>query len=280
MAYTKLSYIQSTGTQYIDTGYYASDTTKIEISFTNNISDNVYFLGGRTSWGTKSYALYYEENVYKSVFQSYAYSKVSTIGYILAILEPPTLIVNDKTYTGDIPTAYTCEYSMYIFCVNNKGNPYKNSSINLHYMKIWDNGSLIRDFIPVLDENNVACLYDKVSRAYYYNAGSGDFIAGDPIVPPTITVGTPTKTKISRVEGYDQSVVTFTSDMDLQAWEARATIPGVTPARGVGLFVESGTSLSANTEATIYVDDEELTNGDTEYTITVYGQSTGGEWST
>ena len=99
------------------------------------------------------------------------------------------------------------------------------------------------------------------------------------LIAPILTIGTPSKTKISRVEGYDQSVVTFTSDIDLQAWEARATLPGVTPARGVGLLVESGTTLSANTEATIYVDDEELTNGDNEYTITVYGQSTGGEWS-
>lgn len=97
--------------------------------------------------------------------------------------------------------------------------------------------------------------------------------------PPTITVGTPSRTIISDEDGYDQCVCTFQSDMDLQAWEARATKSGTTPARGVGLLVESGTTLSADTDATIYVDNEELTNGDGEYTITVYGQSTGGVWS-
>ena len=96
---------------------------------------------------------------------------------------------------------------------------------------------------------------------------------------PVITVGTPSRTIISDESGYDQCVCTFRSDMDLQAWEARATKSGTTPARGVGLLVESGTTLAANTDATIYVDDEELTNGDGEYTITVYGQSTGGVWS-
>ena len=97
--------------------------------------------------------------------------------------------------------------------------------------------------------------------------------------PPVITVGTPSRTRISDETGYDQSVCTFTSDLDLQAWEARATKAGVTPARGVGLLVESGTSLRAGVSATVYVDDEELTNGDGEYTITVYGQSTAGVWS-
>lgn len=96
---------------------------------------------------------------------------------------------------------------------------------------------------------------------------------------PVITVGTPSRSIISDESGYDQCACTFQSDIDLQAWEARATKAGTTPARGVGLLVESGTTLAANTNATVYVDNEELTNGDGEYTITVYGQSTGGVWS-
>ncbi|MBR5604829.1 MAG: hypothetical protein IKW70_00165, partial [Verrucomicrobia bacterium] len=62
------------------------------------------------------------------------------------------------------------------------------------------------------------------------------------------------------------------------AWEARAT-KGVTPARGVGLLVESGTTLAAGATGTVVVDWDELTNGDGEYVITVYGQSTDGVWS-
>ena len=97
--------------------------------------------------------------------------------------------------------------------------------------------------------------------------------------PPVITVGTPSRTRISAISNYDQCVCTFTSDLALSQWEARATKAGVTPARGVGLLVESGGALAANTQATIYVENEELTQGDGEYTITVYGQSTDGVWS-
>ena len=117
---------------------------------------------------------------------------------------------------------------------------------------------------------------------YTYEVSGDATIAvtiGNDTTPPVITVGTPSRSIISDEAGYDQCVCTFRSNKALQAWEARATKSGVTPARGVGLLVESGGALAANTNATIYVDDEELTQGDGEYTITVYGQSTGGVWS-
>lgn len=96
--------------------------------------------------------------------------------------------------------------------------------------------------------------------------------------PPVITVGTPSRSIISDESGVNQCTCTFTSDLALQAWEARAT-KGVTPARGVGLLVESGTTLAAGATGTVIVDWNELTNGDGEYVITVYGQSTDGVWS-
>lgn len=96
---------------------------------------------------------------------------------------------------------------------------------------------------------------------------------------PVITVGTPSRSIISDETGFDQCTCTFTADVDLTEWEARATKAGTTPARGVGLLVESGTTLAAGSTGTVVVDDEELTNGDGEYTITVYGKSSGGVWS-
>ena len=97
--------------------------------------------------------------------------------------------------------------------------------------------------------------------------------------PPVITVGTPNTYAISDETGHDQCVCTFSSDLALSQWEARATKSGVTPARGVGLLVESGGALAANTNATLYIENEELTDGDGVYTITVYGQSIDGIWS-
>ena len=136
----------------------------------------------------------------------------------------------------------------------------------LLYRAFWDSTVLTADTTSDAGEYGrwIHCKIEKLS-------------GGNP--PPVITVGTPSQTAISAITGHDQCVCTFTSDLALQQWEARATKAGVTPARGVGLLVESGGALAANTQATIYIENEELTQGDGEYTITVYGQSTDGVWS-
>ena len=51
------------------------------------------------------------------------------------------------------------------------------------YMKlsscaIYDNGIKIRDFKPCLDADGVPCLYDLISKTAFYNQGSGSFTWG------------------------------------------------------------------------------------------------------
>ena len=96
--------------------------------------------------------------------------------------------------------------------------------------------------------------------------------------PPVITIQSQDRSKISSVIGYDRCTVTFTADQELSYWEARATLPDAIPAHGVGLLVESGTLGSGET-GYVYVDDDELTNGDVEYTVTIFGQNEDGVWS-
>lgn len=95
---------------------------------------------------------------------------------------------------------------------------------------------------------------------------------------PLIFIQTQDITKISSINGKDRCTVSFISEQGLSYWEARATLPNVTPSHGVGLLVESGT-LSEGETGYVYVDDEELTNGDANYTITIYGQNSEGVWS-
>lgn len=95
--------------------------------------------------------------------------------------------------------------------------------------------------------------------------------------PPIITIVSQDRTKISGVTGYDRCTVLFTANVELSYWEARATTTQ-TPGHGVGLLVESGTLAKGDT-GYVYVDNEELTNGDLNYRIDIYGQNVDGVWS-
>lgn len=46
-------------------------------------------------------------------------------------------------------------------------------------MRIYDNGTLIRDYIPVKRvSDNAVCLYDLVNHNFVTNAGTGTFLYG------------------------------------------------------------------------------------------------------
>ena len=54
------------------------------------------------------------------------------------------------------------------------------STIKIHYFKMWnENNELVFDGIPVLDNEETPCMYDKVSRQYFYNQGTGTFGYGN-----------------------------------------------------------------------------------------------------
>ena len=53
------------------------------------------------------------------------------------------------------------------------------STAKIYYVKIWDsNNNLVFNGIPVLDLNDEPCLYDKVSKQFFYNQGAGAFSYG------------------------------------------------------------------------------------------------------
>ena len=86
-----------------------------------------------------------------------------------------------KTLTGSIYNRETLPLTLFktnVFGVNN-ANTF--SKIRIYAFSIKVNQVFVRDFVPVLDLDNVPCLYDKVSGKFFYNAGTGQFIAG-PVV--------------------------------------------------------------------------------------------------
>lgn len=71
--------------------------------------------------------------------------------------------------TGDVDT------SLRLFC---RANDTSYLQGKIGEVKITNGGSVKLHLIPVLDVRNVPCMYDKVSRTFLYNQGSGDFLCG------------------------------------------------------------------------------------------------------
>lgn len=124
---------------------------------------------------------------------------------------------------------------------------------------------------------------------------------------PVITITSYTRSRISKQSGVDVCIVKFTSDQDLIAWEARADgysagtgdlvgeDEGSATTKGASLIMgrarrgryvvsspagsSTGVLLTAGDVGQFEVEPDELTSGDKEYRITVYGKNLAGEWS-
>ena len=66
--------------------------------------------------------------------------------------------------------------SLYIFNVNEAITAGNNAKMKLYNCKIYIDDILIKDLIPVLDKNNIPCLYDSISDKFFYNKGTGQFL--------------------------------------------------------------------------------------------------------
>ena len=181
-----VEYIQSNGTQYIDTGFKPNQDTRVVMDaqyIADSPSENANaFFGVRTSASSKAYGVYWHKTN-KTLYHFYnnGYNQLTTN----ALQNRQTLDANKNVFTAEGVTntrsygTFQCDYNMFLFAMNNAGSIAYRSYLRLFSCKVYDNGVLVRDYAPCVDDAGVACLYEKVSGTFAYNAGTGAFVAGD-----------------------------------------------------------------------------------------------------
>lgn len=177
----ELEYIKSTGTQYIDTGFKPNQDTRISIIVDFPRSSTTWLYGGRTAAGSNSFGfLCLNGNTYRFDYAS-SMNELTTkpTGKFTLDSNKNKCYINDELVFTTTYKTFTSPVSMYIFNINNNGSAKEGSSAKLYSCKIYDNGTLIRDFIPVkrISDNGYG-LWDKVTKAFYPNAGTGAFTGG------------------------------------------------------------------------------------------------------
>lgn len=181
-SYLLLDYIESDGTQYIDTGYVPTSTTKWVMdfqlaSYTLNVNqyNGVLITGAALTIGINSnqFAMYTSGTVNK-YFGSYNTSRHT------AAIDLLNLVASlDSTSTAISLGALPSGLSLYIGAVNNNGNASNKSSFKYYSSQIYTNGVLARDFVPVERTSDGAIgLLDRVNDVFYANQGTGTFTAG------------------------------------------------------------------------------------------------------
>ncbi len=86
--------------------------------------------------------------------------------------EQRTLTVNGSSVTGSGVTANNG--ILYVF---RGGENYMPARMKLHYLSIRSRGEIVIDAIPVVVDN-VACMYNRITRQFLTNQGTGNFIPG------------------------------------------------------------------------------------------------------
>ena len=77
--------------------------------------------------------------------------------------------------------AFTCPYTLTLFAIH-RSTVFCGQQ-KVYSCKIYDNGTLIRDYVPCKNSAGVVGLYDLVNDKFYTNSGTGDFIAGPELLP-------------------------------------------------------------------------------------------------
>ena len=193
--YTKLEYLESTGTQYIKTDYHLKGISNVELQFSHSqVESSVFsvFFGARENTQKRGY-LFGDVSSSNKYFYGF-YGDADTTGIYKSINVNPeygkiyNLSINNGTFRvsdlGEIqftPINFTLNSSMYIFAFNENESATCKLRGRIYYFKIWENNELVRNFIPaVRNSDNVAGLYDEVNDVFYTNSGTGEFTAGNP----------------------------------------------------------------------------------------------------
>ena len=193
--YERLEYIESSWTQWIDTGTPILNYTKIESQFKVNDldSEHVYnMLYG--NWGTFALGIKAGDGEWTAASGGNTTRDLSSAlradtSTIYTVEQTPNYVsVNGTKYnlgSGLNPVLSDCTATVLLFCDSDWTAGAQNVRVNvpadygsykLYYLKIYQEDILVRDFIPARRlSDNVIGLYDLVSNQFFYSKSYSSF---------------------------------------------------------------------------------------------------------
>jgi len=187
-----VEYLQSSGTQYIDTGIKGSQSLSCEVKFV--MLEPTAVLGATdnsSNTGSAMFAILQNSvsgygcndvSFYKNNFR--VFSDVNKVN-VIKFGQKSILQDNVRVFV-DAP-AFQTSGNIILFGFR------LNSEVKARVAKImratfFQNGLPIKDYVPAKDSNNVACMYESISGQFVNTSGSDSFTSGSVVTPETLTV--------------------------------------------------------------------------------------------
>lgn len=199
-SYLPLEYIESSGTQAINTGVKPSEhINRLIIEVDGRIVDatkvayfaSSYYIANNTA-SRLFLGLEFDQNTnrFSLVTGNSGFTKGGdTNRHIFKInqINGQHIIDNEVIGTRASVMSLNVNQSIPLFAVarnfQSGGNDMFYGSSIIYGCKIYDNDTLLRDFVPCIrNSDKTIGLLDKVNNQFYGNSGTGQFIAGPPIL--------------------------------------------------------------------------------------------------
>ena len=181
--YTELEYIQTTGTQWINTGLKVSDLTNPIMSATLEYLDTTK---GKQTGAVKE-PLSFKFGISNSqLFLCQAAGSNSEVTFGAADTNKHTFLLNAQNATckmddttlnlsvGDL-SALTANITV----GSVSGNKSRSGNVKIYGFELISNNEVVRHLVPArLNNGNTLGMYDTANDIFYPNAGTGAFVAG------------------------------------------------------------------------------------------------------
>ena len=194
--FTKLSFIGGTGTQYIDTGLYQNQDTRIVFDGVPKTvgTQNPFGAFFGSSYPTNfegSEAQAYNGALFYNYFDVQIPQGTARPGdfiHIDANKNVVTMTNNGSQVYSRTFSAKTWTSGTTITLLRLPRQDPIGCHTDIYSCQIFDDGTLIRDFIPARrDSDQVLGMIDMVSGDFYTNAGTGAFVPGSAVPKLTLT---------------------------------------------------------------------------------------------
>lgn len=188
--YQEVEYIESTGTQYIDTGI-TNEKLDIDCKIKPTNSDTATYgfaFGYRTDSGVNHF-LCPIKNASSYIFQYGNSTNGVQVGS--SYNNVYTLFTNGNKITLNGTTTTVNEYTftkygnIYLFALNQDGllQTRPQNKTQIYYFRMYQNGKLVRNFIPCYRRiDGEIGMYDTINDVFYFNQGTGNFTKGADVV--------------------------------------------------------------------------------------------------